>query len=273
MRLPQELVEGIIDYFSDDSTMLVTFSLVAKSWLARSRCHLFSKIALSKESARKWQSLIPPGPDGLSCLVRSLSLLQAPASRWLDPESLDVISDHLFSFQQVENLLVTWLYLDDFEPASLARHFGHFGPSLRSLRLSYLAADYSALMTFLQLFPNLQDLHIHTPELNDDNPPLRISRTGPIIRGSLNLTRLNLHSSPFISHLADLDLRFSSISAYNCDFSSGLPLINLLDASASSLRKLELEYVTFCKFYVSFPRNTPVNLPPSQICRLVPYPL
>ena len=249
MRLPQELVEDIINCFSDDRQMLTTCSLVAKAWLLRSRRHLFNEITLNRDRATRWRSIIRPGPGGVSCLVCTLTLKQMPGSRWLSTKDLDAISDHFSSFQRVENLSVMWLCLADFEPGSLARHFVHFGRSLRSLRLSFLSADYSALMTFLPLFPNLRDLLIQTPDLCDDNPPLRVSTAAPTTHAALNLLSFNSVSTPFLSHLAGLDLRFSSISAFDCDFPSGLPLSNLLEVSASSLRHLELEYVTFCKSF------------------------
>jgi len=251
MRLPQELVEHIIDCLSDDLRTLETCTLVTTTWLARSRRHLFNSISLDDERVRKWCSAIRPGTEGISQLVRTLALQQAPQGyRWLGTVFLDTIPDHFSSFRRVEKLVVTWLDLGDFEPGSLGRHFVHYGTSLRSLRLSYLSADYSSLMTFLQLFPYLEDLLIHTPDLCNDSPPERISRTVPLVHGFLNLLSFDSASSQFVSHMAGLDLRFSSISVFNCDFSSGSPLNNLLGASSSTLRSLELEYITFCENFL-----------------------
>ncbi|KAF9789360.1 hypothetical protein BJ322DRAFT_531350 [Thelephora terrestris] len=244
MRLPQEIIEDIIDCFADDRPMLVTCSLVAKAWSARSRHHLFDAVTLNKERAMRWCSAICPGPGGPSSLVRTLTLQQKCGSKWLETRFLDAISGH-FSFQYVENLFIAWLDLNDFEPGSLVRHFAHYGSSLRSLQLSYLTADYSTLISFLQLFPNLEDLLIHTPELSDDNPPLQMSGTGSASHGWLKLLSFDSVSSPFISHLAGLNLRLSSISVYDCEFSHSFPLTNLLEASSVSLRHLEIEYVTF----------------------------
>ena len=204
---------------------------------------------MSSERVKKWCSAVPPGPDGVSYFVRTLTLRQTPGHRWLGSQFLDTISDHFSSFRHVEDLAIAWLNLDDFKPGSLTHHFFHFGSSLRSLRLSYLSADYSALMTFLQLFPYLEDLLIHTPDLCDDNPPSRISTTAAPIHGYLNLLSFDSASSPFISHLAGLDLRFSSISVLNCDSLSGSPMNKLFEACSSSLHSLELEYVTFCEYF------------------------
>jgi len=247
MRLPQELVEAIIDCLSDDRKTLETCSLVGTTLLGRSRHHLFNRISLNEARARQWCSTISPDPDGVSCLVRTLTLQQAHGHRWLGTKFFDTIPGrHFSSFRHIENLSITWLDLSDFEPGSLARHFVHYRSSLRSLRLSYLSADYSILMTFLQLLPNLKELLIHTPDLRDDGPPPRVSRTASPMHGSLNLLSFDSISSPFFSHLAGLDLRFSSISAFHCDSSSALPLNKLLEASSSTLRSLELEYITFC---------------------------
>jgi len=149
MRLPQELVEHI-DCPSDDRQTLKICSLVATTWLARSRHYLFNSISPSGERARKWCSAIHPGTEGISHLVRTLALQQAPQRyRWLGTVFLDTIPDQFSSFRHVEKLSVSWLDLGDFEPESLGRHFVHYGTSLRSLHLSYPSADYSSLMTFL----------------------------------------------------------------------------------------------------------------------------
>jgi hypothetical protein len=266
MRIPQELIENVIDCLSNDRSMLEACSLVARTWLARSQHHLFNDVSLNSGRVKKWCSTIRPGPDGVSRLVHNLALQQAPGHRWLGTKFLDGIPDHFSSFRHVGNLSITWLDLSDFKPGSFARHFVHYGPSLRSLQLSYLSADYSSLMSFLQLFPNLEDLLIHTPELCDDDPPLRISRTAPVSHGSLNLLSFDATSSPFISHLTGLDLQFSSISAFNCEFSSGFPLTNVLEASSSSLRRLELQYIRFCGYFNYITRVTVINLLASQLC-------
>ena len=257
MQLPQELVEDIVDRLSDDRPTLEICSLVATTWLPRSKAHIFNRVFLNSDNAKKWCSAVRPGPDGPSHLVRTLSLQQAQGYRWLGTKILDEISDHFSSFRRVENLSITWLDLGDFEPGSLTRHFVHFGSSLRSLRLSYICADSSALIAFIRLFPNLEDLLIHTPDLCDDSPPSHVSRPSPPFHGSLNLLSFDSSSSPFVSHLAGLDLRFSSISAFNCDFSSGLPLNDLLGASSSSLHSLELEYITFCAYSFPFCASRP----------------
>lgn len=259
MRIPQELVENIIDCLSDDRPTLETCSLVASTWLTRSRHHLFHAVSLNSKMAEQWCSTIQPGPAGVSYFVHTLTLRQTQGDPWLKTEFLDTITDHFSSFQRIEDLSIIWLDLGDFKPGSLIRHFVHCGSSLRSLHLSYLSADYSALMTFLQLFPNLDDLLIHTPDLRNDNPPPHISRTDPPFHGLLNLLSFDSASSPFISHLAGLDLRFSSISAFDCNFSSGFPLNSLLETSSLSLRRLEFEYVTFCRSSRSIARVTLIN--------------
>jgi len=204
MRLPQELVEHIIDCLSDDPQTLGTYSLVATTWLtSRSRHHLFNSISLNDEKARRWCPEIRPGTEGTSHIVRTPALQQAPQEhRWLGTVFLDTIPDHSSSFRHVEKFSVSWLDLGDFKPRLLARHFIHYGPSLRSLRLSFLSADHSAsLITFLQLFLYLEDLLIHTPSSCDDNPPSRVSRTALHIHEFLNLLSFDSASSQFVSQL------------------------------------------------------------------------
>ena len=114
-----------------------------------------------------------------------------------------------------------WTWVTSSQGCSLVTSFtmGFPWPSLRSLRLSFLSADHSAslIITFLQLFPYLENLLTHTPGSRDDNLPSQVSRTALHIHELLNLLSFDSASSQFVSHLTGLDPRFPSISGFNCN--------------------------------------------------------
>ena len=118
---------------------------------------------------------------------------------------MDTISDH-FSFQSVKNLSVTWLNLSDFGPGLITRHFAPW----------VLLALTSLVLSLSRLF-DADDLLIHTPYPRDDSPPSNISILAPA------LLSFDTATSPLISHLAGLNSRFSSISAFDYDFSCASP--------------------------------------------------
>ncbi|OCH90374.1 hypothetical protein OBBRIDRAFT_730925, partial [Obba rivulosa] len=50
-QLPQEMTDTIIDFLHDDAAALRSCSLTCRTWLVRSRHHLFSEIKLQGGTA------------------------------------------------------------------------------------------------------------------------------------------------------------------------------------------------------------------------------
>ncbi|KAF5386064.1 hypothetical protein D9615_002700 [Tricholomella constricta] len=82
-RLPQELVDHIIDHLYDDPLTLTSCSLVCRQWLPTSRLHLFSKISLKvtpavaspSELCKRLHRLLTTSPSIISC-IRELEVLE-----------------------------------------------------------------------------------------------------------------------------------------------------------------------------------------------------
>ncbi|KAG6889205.1 hypothetical protein C0995_002665 [Termitomyces sp. Mi166 len=58
--LPSELIDLIIDQVADDRVVLNTCSLISRSWLARSRYHLFSDVLITTKNCKDILSMPPP---------------------------------------------------------------------------------------------------------------------------------------------------------------------------------------------------------------------
>ena len=168
-RLPQELVDSIIDELKNDVASLRSCSLVSKPWVHRSRKHIFESVHLPTCLLRKWLERIPAGP--VSSLephqhVRSLSLQPtARSAPFCVPETL---VDHLSSFTQVSSLVITsslWEeWTDAFSDSLLvAKYFGSFGQALRNLELTRVDLSMVALEALLGVFTHLERLLIFSP--------------------------------------------------------------------------------------------------------------
>ena len=168
-RLPQELVDTIIDELKNDVDSLRACSLVSKPWVYRSRKYLFATVNLPTFLLRRWQKRIPANPaESLDPQrhVRSLSLYPAtPSAVFCIPETF---IDHLSSFTQVTKLIITSSLWEEWTDAFsnrilVAKYFGGFGQALRKLELARVYLNMVALEALLEVFPQLEEVLIFSP--------------------------------------------------------------------------------------------------------------
>src|ERR1700753_3973225 len=77
--LPPELLDHVVDLLQDTRDALKNCCLVAKSWIPRSRRHLFARIAFpNPASLRSWRSAFPDPSTSPACCARSLFIGYAP---------------------------------------------------------------------------------------------------------------------------------------------------------------------------------------------------
>lgn len=251
-RLPQELVDSIIDELKNDVASLHACSLVSKPWVHRSRKHLFGSVHLPICLLRKWLERIPAGPVsplGPHHHVRSLSLQPtAVYAPFCVPETF---VDHLSSFTQVSNLVITHglreEWTDAFSDSLLVtRYFGGFGQALRSLELTRVYLDMVVLRALLGVFPCLEQLLIFSPMMvervgapshsRDHRSIVRAETSNAIVppkwapTRSLDTITLLFPPTELAAGLANLPLRCRElVLTEDCDYSGDM--FNLLLAS------------------------------------------
>lgn len=259
-RLPQELIDTIIDELKNDAASLHACSLVSKPWVHRSRKHLFESVHLPTCLLRKWLERIPAGPVsplGPHHHVRSLSLQPTAASSpFCIPESF---VDHLSSFTQISNLVITssvWgEWTDAFSDSFLvANYFGGFGQALRSLELTRVYLDMAALKALLDVFVRLERLLIFSPIMMEAFPYLRdgkgvveaetssvgASPKSPRVR-LLDVITLLFPPTELVVGLANLPLRCRElVLTEDCDY-SGHMFNLLLDSIGPTLESLAIQ--------------------------------
>jgi len=170
---PQEIIDYLIDLISISSVgqkdpHLRSCSLVSRSWVHRSRRHLFHSIELaSTPDISNWIKKIPPGAGGLSGYVRKLWL----DGHWEQRSQRFPSVEHLRSFTRVEELRLTYWREGPTTKEEIEETFGAFGPSVRSLSVSLPRGDPGSFLHLLSLFLHLDDLSIWTSCLDESSDP------------------------------------------------------------------------------------------------------
>jgi len=241
-QIPQELVDEVIDNL-DNPRDLRACSLVSSEWVDRSRRRLFAHVALNTWNFDQWRRNIPPGPNGISAYVRTLTLRQARSIASLEPETLMGIMDHLTSFQRLQTLLLVDVsFNDSFDAQSLTQCFGHFGVSVKTLHLHGIRTDMSTMLFFISLFPNLDHLTISSPILSSRK--IEVPKGVPPLRGALRLSGLGATSPTLLQGILLIPLNLEEISVTHSQIADSGVLNRLIEACAPTLKKVELIHLT-----------------------------
>ena len=291
-RLPQELIDDIIDYIdSGNKHPLIACSLVCKQWSTRSRKRLFKQVELSSQAdLERWCAHISPGPSGPSSLVEDLSLRNIRFSMallsgapWTTPSNLSWLqlsvfskaAPHLQSFSRLRApKIVGWNAL--VVPVSLLLHC--FGPPLENvtrLTLQRISICPSALVTFISYFPQLHDLSISTierPWEADGTADLHRESHGRIVpthpRGELSVPKMRFDEPEKVfGGIALLEPRFRRIT-FGCIkcrlWRSFWPVV---EACAGSLEELEIKPTSIGELTHLDPRSHTAHVRPRRRLR------
>lgn len=235
MPLPPEIVDHIIDLV-DNYRTLETCSLVAKSWVCRSRTHLFRDVVLF--SHRRWQKIMPVGDTSPAIYTRTLTLVQSntPRGRWINTDSLYPFFSHLRDFKNVDSLILDGWVPSRFSEGGLKKYFGHFGKRLRSLELAGERMSPDSFLVLLGLFPNLEDLSVK--ERVDGEGTTRALVVPPKLSGRLTIC---VKTATLSQTLCTLPLRFREIclQEHHHDYQE---LVNACAETLVDFRALSVDY-------------------------------
>lgn len=157
-HVPPELVDSIIDYLRDDHTTLASCALANRSWLARSRLHLFQDLRVdgSKRSTGCFRRLVqsPQSPCQPLC---HLYLHTCPSVEW--PRRPRIDAEYLSSlFEYLPNLRTFSI-----SGARFGGNSGYRGPDaprykLDKLTMSWVGSSNYSDTTFLEIFALFSDI-------------------------------------------------------------------------------------------------------------------
>lgn len=256
-RFHQDLVDGVVENLSNPSDLRAC-CLISTKWLEGSRRRLFATVSLNTWNLNKWQRNIPPGPNGISFYVRSLTLRQARSVVLLEPETLTGIMDHLTSFRRLKTLVLQDVNFEDlFGERSLTQCFGYFGTSVDALRLHGIKTDMSTLLFFINLFPNLKHLTIGSPKLSSE---VAEAPDGDLsLRGTLQLDDLGDASQTLLQGILLVPLHLEEISITNTNISDTGTLDRIIEMCIPTLKKLEIDQPNTSQVSCSFVYRTSLS--------------
>jgi hypothetical protein len=164
-RLPAETLDHIVDYLHDTKDALRNCSLVSKSWVPRTRKHLFADISLpTAKSLRSWKETFPDPSTSparhAKTLIISCTVIDAEVDGWITAFSrvvyLEVGTDSLaFDFNKLATPLLP---------------FHGLSPVIKSLRVVLPALPTSQVFDLILSFPLLEDLAVSVYyKTSDDN--------------------------------------------------------------------------------------------------------
>jgi len=179
--LPPELLDHIVDLLHDSQTALRNCCLISKSWIPRTRTHLFAEVRFdTKERLESWKAMFPnpstsPAHYTKTLIFNSIPSITAAGADWIKGFSRVV---HFHGLSGIRITLVP---------------FHGFSPAIKSLRLYSIILPSSQFFDFILSFPLLEDLTLvncyDTPidkrNSSDGLPTVIQPSSTPMFTGSL----------------------------------------------------------------------------------------
>lgn len=177
--LPQEILDHVVDLLYDSPETLKQCCLVSKSWVPRTRKHIFAHVKFtSEESLQSWKKAFPDPTNSPSYHTRVLTVECDPG----DIENNNWVQ----GFSHVERLVV-----DDSHTTIPFSAFHQLAPSLKSLLVVSLSLPQPQTFALIRSLPFLEDLGLigdsDAIEIGEPDDPLVLATTSPTLTGTLDI--------------------------------------------------------------------------------------
>ena len=209
--LPPEILDLIVDHLHGEPTTLRACCLISKSWVPRSRMHLFAHVKFAYTSIESWMKAFPDPLNSPAHYARALTIHDPQLVAVAGP----VVAHRIcaFQFHNIVDLNIQSNSLSGYgdDRISLAPFHG-LSPTTRSLRLA-LYVRPSEVLDIVCSFPLLEDFTLlvlgYGSKADEWTPP----PTSPRLTGSLELRSMIGGIDPITRRLLDLPngLNFTKI--------------------------------------------------------------
>jgi len=235
---PPEILDLIVDQLHDELAALKACCVVSKSWVPRSRRHLFARVAFDapESSVESWMETFPDPSNSPAHHTRSLSIRGLPAAVAAGTDG----SSWVRAFQHVVTLNVDTREWDDSQVTFVPLH--GLSPTLKSLRVTYSFIPLSEVFNLICSFSLLEDLALISLDPNGSDDGQNTSSTSPRLTGSLYLeTSRGIRF--VVRRLCNLPggLHFSKV-AVRCFNEDAESTMDLVSRCSDTLESLKISY-------------------------------
>ena len=155
--LPPEILDHIIDVIHDTPETLKKCCLVSKSWVPRTRKHLFTDIKIrSADDLKSWNETFP---DPSTSPAHHTKTLYVGCPHLVTPEHAEP-GGWITGFSGVVHLEVADRESTIAEPTASLAPFHGFSPVIKSLRVGFFIIPSSRVFGLILSFPLLEDLAV-----------------------------------------------------------------------------------------------------------------
>ena len=180
--LPPEILDYFVDLLHHDPTALKQCCLASKSWILRTRKHLFAVVKLpTEEHLETWKKTFPDLSTSPACFAKSLHIGCARAVTAADAES----GRWLTGFVHIVHLGVGTQERYPGQSIISLVPFRGFAPTIKSLTLNSVALPPSQIFDFILSSPLLEDLAVAgygtsvDDGLGSDGPSITVQSSNP----------------------------------------------------------------------------------------------
>ena len=207
-HLPAEILDHVVDVLHDTHDALRNCCLVSKSWIPRTRKHLFANVRfLLLKNVLSWTETFPNPANSPAHYTKNLCIsLSVVTSKYVE------VGDWIGGFSRVEHLAIMGGGDLVNGPVSLVPLHG-FSPALKSLRVSLITLPSPQVFNLIISFPLVEDLAVisistfadpYDSAHGYDEPPTATQPSSPyMFTGSLELY-LSMGIVPFTRRLLSL---------------------------------------------------------------------
>ena len=243
--LPPEILDLIVDFLHNKPRALEACCLVSKSWVHRTRKHLFARVLFCFTFCfERWKKTFPDPSNSPARYTRYLSIHRPQVVTSMGADG----SGWTRSFSGVVQLYVDIGRQSD--TVSLIPLRG-LSPALKSLHLAYGSpASSSEIFGFVCSFPLLEDLALISFDDNSEFDKWDIPSTLPKLTGHLHLS-VNDRIRPVVRQLSELPggLHFSKISVW-CLEEDVESITDLVSMCSETLETLIIYHHNLCEGFI-----------------------
>lgn len=156
-HLPADMLDHVADLLHDTKHTLENCCLVSKSWIPRTRVHLFASIKFHSEAdLKRWKEMFPNPSTSPAHYAKTLIVDCSHVITAADGEQGGWIT----GFSNVVRLEVNGQKMCANESRIPLRPFHGFSPVIKSLSVNFLVLLPSQALDLILSFPHLEDLAV-----------------------------------------------------------------------------------------------------------------